>query len=631
MAAMQYLMLAIFLATFVGLLTYQRVPERVFGAATIACLACSFVSADDILLNAVNPGLVTLILLVLCSFTFERTSVLRRISARMINGSKFKSTFKTLIYASFASALMSNTAVVATLIATVKKNTLINPGKLLIPLSFAAILGGTLTLVGTSTNLIVNSMWIDHGEQSFGFFDFTLIGITALIACITLIFIRANSLPNMTLSTIDSNDYFVEAEVGLASKLIGLTVEENGLRNLDSLFLVEIIRAGRLISPVAPDEGIQSGDKLIFNGDVSKVLTLQQFDGLTLFAEQDGLLRDNLTEVLIKPDSAVIGKSLKTAGFRARFDAAVVAIRRDGGALSGKLGEIVIQSGDLLVLAVGKDFSSRTNLSKNFFILSGHQPVNMLVGWRDHLAVIGFISAIAVSVFASISLLKCLMFYVATLLFTGCLTVNEVKRRFPLEIWMIVLGALTLAKALELSGVAQIFAEQLEYLLNDQSAYIALISIFIVTLVLTELVTNSAAAVIQTTKGKIRVSLSPLLAPGTVTNFIQLAESGFFKDKSFHRIVPNFVIQGGCPRGDGYGSLPYSIRSELPLAYYDAEGYIGMASAGNHTEGTQFFITHSPTPHLDGNYTIFGKVTEGMEAVHQMEAGDNILSVAIRY
>jgi len=91
------------------------------------------------------------------------------------------------------------------------------------------------------------------------------------------------------------------------------------------------------------------------------------------------------------------------------------------------------------------------------------------------------------------------------------------------------------------------------------------------------------------------------------------------------------VIQGGCPRGDGYGSLAYSIRSELPLAYYDEEGYIGMASAGNHTEGTQFFITHSPTPHLDGGYTIFGKVTEGMDAVHQMEEGDNILSVAIRY
>ena len=491
---MQYLMLVIFLATFVGLLKYQQVPERVFAGATLACLATSFVTSDDILLNAVNPGLVTLIFLVLCSFTFERTSVLRRISARMINGSKTKSTIKTLIYAAFASALMSNTAVVATLIASIKKNTLINPGKLLIPLSFAAILGGTLTLVGTSTNLIVNSMWIDHGQSSFAFFDFTYIGLTALAACLLVIFLRINSLPDMTFSTIDNDEYFVEAEVGIHSKLIGLSVEENGLRNLDSLFLLEIIRAGRLISPVSPDESLQAHDKLIFNGDITKVLTLQQFDGLTLFAEQDGLLRDNLTEVLIKPDSAVIGKSLKTAGFRARFDAAVVAIRRDGGALSGKLGEIVIQSGDFLVLAVGQDFTSRTNLSKNFYIISGHQPDNMLSGWRDHLAVFGFISAIAVSVFTSISLLKCLMFYVAILLFTGCLTVNEIKRRFPLEIWMIVLGALTLAKALETSGVAGIFADNLEVLLNGQSAYIALICIFLVTLVMTELVTNSAAA-----------------------------------------------------------------------------------------------------------------------------------------
>lgn len=144
-------------------------------------------------------------------------------------------------------------------------------------------------------------------------------------------------------------------------------------------------------------------------------------------------------------------------------------------------------------------------------------------------------------------------------------------------------------------------------------------------------VTNSAAAVIQTDKGKIRLDLFPLLAPGTVTNFIKLAESGFFKDKNFHRVVPNFVIQGGCPRGDGYGGLDYSIRSELPLVYYDDEGYVGMASAGNHTEGTQFFITHSPTPHLDGGYTIFAKVTEGMDAVHKMEVGDKVQSVAIRY
>ena len=462
MTAMQWLMLAIFCCTFIGLLNFQKIPERVFFASMLASLGVSLVSTDEILANAVNPGLVTLVLLVLCSFTFERTSILRKLSTILISGSAVKSTLRTLLSAAFASALMNNTAVVASLINTIKNNTLINPGKLLLPLSFVSILGGTLTLVGTSTNLLVNSLYIEQSGNSLAFFDFTLVGLAALGICLLLILLRLPSLPNIDDKALQTKEYLVEAEVADSSKLVGKTIEENGLRSLDSLFLVELVRRGRLISPVKPDEYLEAGDKLIFTGDISKVLTLQQFDGLTLFAEQDGLLRDNLTEVVIKPDSAVIGKSLKSAGFRARFDAAVVAIRREGETLSGKLGEIVIQSGDFLVLAVGKDFSSRTNLTKNFFILSGHQPDNMLYGWRDNITVWGFIATISTSVFTSVSLLECLLFYVAILIFSGCLSINEIKRRFPLEIWMIVLSALTLAKAMENSGVATLLAQGFE-------------------------------------------------------------------------------------------------------------------------------------------------------------------------
>ena len=357
----QWLMIAVFIATFISLVKYSKVPERIFSVTVLACLALSFVSVDDILANAVNPGLVTLILLVLCSFSFERTSILRRMSHRVFNGSKIKSMLRLFIGTAFASAIMSNTAVVATLINSVKNNKLINPGKLLLPLSYAAILGGTLTLVGTSTNLIVNSLLIEQGVAGFSFFDFTAIGIVALFFCLLLVTLRARTLPNIEQSQLLVQDYLLEAEVSSDSKLVSKTIEENGLRNLDALFLVEIVRQERLITPVTPDERIQAGDKLIFSGDISKVLTLQQFDGLTLFAEQDDLLRDNLTEVLIKPDSAIAGKTLKKAGFRARFDAAVVAVRREGCALSGKLGDIVLQSGDFLVLAVGQDFSSRTN------------------------------------------------------------------------------------------------------------------------------------------------------------------------------------------------------------------------------------------------------------------------------
>jgi di/tricarboxylate transporter len=490
----QWLMIAVFIATFVSLVKYQQVPERVFSVTVLLCLALSFVTVDDILANAVNPGLVTLVLLVLCSFSFERTSILRRLSARVFNGSKIKSTLRLLIGTAFSSALMSNTAVVATLISTIKNNQLINSGKLLLPLSFAAILGGTLTLVGTSTNLIVNSLLIKQGYEGFGFFDFTLIGIVAFVLCLAVIILRSGSLPEMENDKLESNLYLLEAEVSASSTMIGISIEENGLRNLDSLFLVEIVRGGRLISPVTPEENVQANDKLIFSGDISKVLTLQQFDGLTLFAEQDDLLRDNLTEVLVKSDSAIAGKTLKKSGFRARFDAAVVAVRREGSALSGKLGDIVLQPGDFLVLAVGQDFCARPNLSKNFYILSGHQADNMLSGWRDHLTVWGFITAILVSVFSPLPLLSCLFVYLAGLIFSGALTVNEIKRRFPLEIWMIVLGALTLATAIENTGIAAIFAHSIEGFLHGQSVYLAFIVIFILTLVMTELITNSAAA-----------------------------------------------------------------------------------------------------------------------------------------
>jgi cyclophilin family peptidyl-prolyl cis-trans isomerase/HEAT repeat protein len=131
---------------------------------------------------------------------------------------------------------------------------------------------------------------------------------------------------------------------------------------------------------------------------------------------------------------------------------------------------------------------------------------------------------------------------------------------------------------------------------------------------------------IKTVKGEIEIQLMVEEAPGSVANFLQLTNSEYFNAKNFHRVVPNFVIQGGCNRGDGWGSEDYSIRSEFSQRRYK-EGSVGMASAGKDTEGTQWFITHSPTPHLDGRYTIFAEVVRGMDVVHRIEVGDEILSV----
>lgn len=146
-----------------------------------------------------------------------------------------------------------------------------------------------------------------------------------------------------------------------------------------------------------------------------------------------------------------------------------------------------------------------------------------------------------------------------------------------------------------------------------------------------QVVTPQTEVSIQTAKGLIVLELWPHLAPGSVANFIELAATNFYNGKVFHRVVPDHVIQGGCPRGDGSGSLDYSLRTEIGLTWYDRPGLLGMASSGPDTEGTQFFITHSARAHLDGNYTIFGRVKSGIDVVNNIQQGDAMEKVMVKY
>lgn len=141
---------------------------------------------------------------------------------------------------------------------------------------------------------------------------------------------------------------------------------------------------------------------------------------------------------------------------------------------------------------------------------------------------------------------------------------------------------------------------------------------------------NDAQATVRTSKGVLKFRLLHRIAPISVANFVQLAKSGFFDGKTWHRVVPSFVVQTGCSRGDGYGSLDFTIPTELnAYNHYDTEGYVGMASAGLHTECSQWFVTTAPALHLDPKYTIFGKIIEGKEILNQLEVGDIVESVII--
>ncbi|MGJ8682576.1 SLC13 family permease [Paraglaciecola sp.] len=493
----QYLVLAIFASTIVALVLTDQRPSLIFAASLLALLASQTLVINDVLNNFTNQGLVTLILLLLVSSAVDKTSLIKRL-ARTLVTANFKTSFWRLFGLTFASsALLNNTAIVASLIGPVKQNQYHHASRLLIPLSYSAILGGTVTLIGTSTNLIVDSFLIEHGHPGFNFWDFTLYGLVAGLSCGLLMFLMTPLLPEIENKNNQYQSYFIEADVDADSELVGKTVEENHLRNLPELFLIEVARDGKLITPITPDFVISAGDKLIFTGNVQNVDNLSHIKGLKLFAESNGLLRENLTEVIISNRAPIIGKTLKVLGFRALFDAAVVAIRRDGESLSGKLGELKLQAGDFLLLATGPDFMQRHNLVKNFFILSEKKMTTKLSRKQEWITFGGFIVTVGLAASSVISLVTGLIFFLATLVISGVTSNNEIKRNIPLNLIIVIVGALSLATALEKTGVISYLMEAIYPWASSVSPIWALVCIYVLTLVLTELVTNNAAAALM--------------------------------------------------------------------------------------------------------------------------------------
>ncbi|TPV61768.1 SLC13 family permease [Aestuariibacter sp. GS-14] len=489
--------LGFFLGTIGALIFSNQRPSTIFALAVLGLLVTQQIKFDEILANLTNKGLITLILLLLVSSAIDKTAFIKRLARKLITANFTHSFWRLFGLTFFSSALLNNTAIVASLIGPVKQNQYHPASRFLIPLSYAAILGGTVTLIGTSTNLIVDSFLQEHGHPGFGFLDFTVVGLGAGLTCGVLMYALSPLLPSIANKQNDFREYIVEAEVSDDSELVGKTVEQNHLRNLPELFLVEVVRKRKLISPVGPDLVIQGGDKLIFSGNVKNLDALSHIKGLTTFAEADGLMRENLTEVIVSNRAQIIGQTIKALGFRALFDAAVVAIRRDGEQLSGKLGEIKLQAGDFLLLAVGPDFNSRHNLTKNFFILSEQRISRPLSTPQEWITVGGFLTIVALAATEILSLAVGLLFFAAVLVGANVTSSGEIKRNMPLNLIVVIVGALSLATGLENSGVIALSTDQLLPYLADTNWLVALIVVYVLTLALTEFVTNNAAAALM--------------------------------------------------------------------------------------------------------------------------------------
>ncbi|MEX1213604.1 SLC13 family permease [Saccharospirillum sp.] len=485
-------------AGLLGALASGRVPP----ALAFVTLACSFLLLGVIelpmLLNSyTNPALATLILLLLVSLTLERSPLLDLVSQHLINGREKPALLKLMGTSALLSAFLNNTAVVASFLSTLSRQDRIPASRLLIPLSYASILGGITTLVGTSTNLVVSSFAVDAGLPELSMFQFSLVGIPVALICMGVLLFSSSLLPRHDSEAAGArlSSYFLSAEVAADSPLVGKSIEDNKLRHLDGLFLLEFERDGRLQTPVSPDDVVQAGDLLVFTGEVDKVQTLQRFPGLRLMGENaDDLLSSNLVEAVIANGSALAGQTLQTMDFRTMFDAGVVGIRRGEKRLEGQLGRIPLKVGDSLLLAVGGSFSQHRNLDRNFHLLSDSLQRPRLSMQHSLLTLGGFLLALATASIGWLSLFEALLCLLGVFLVTGLLSAQDMRRRFPFQLLLVIGSALAIAKGMEASGAAELIARAMQAVFNDYGVYAAFVGVFLMTLVLTETVTNNAAA-----------------------------------------------------------------------------------------------------------------------------------------
>ncbi|WP_409424418.1 SLC13 family permease [Pseudoalteromonas sp. RW-H-Ap-1] len=494
----EQLVLTGIMLTLVGCLFGTRIsPAWLFVSAIGTSYLTGLIDLESMLVNYTNSSLITLVLLILVSIAIEKTTLIQRLAKSLSSGSLVKSVTKLGLSTAFLSSFTNNTAVVASLITAIKDNPNHSPSKLLLPLSYTAILGGTITLIGTSTNLIVNGFAVDAGMAPLGFFDFTLVGIGALSVGLITILVMLKYLPDNGKNSQEVVPFYLEGKVQSGSKLINCTVEENGLRDLKDLFLAEIIRDGNRICAVTPQHIIQQDDILLFVGDIKSVPLLTRFDGLKVVHDNHQKDIEHLVEVVVSQSSKFIGKTVKEVRFREQFHAAVIAIRRGHDRLQGGLGQVQLQAGDSLILAPGKSFYDLTNLKREFVYISGLDLQTHLGAKQSNIVLLSFAGVLGLSILGAVPLVKGLLVLLIGLMLCGTIKLSEIKRRFPIELLAVVGSAIGLAKLMIGTGLAGQISDAMFIVLGDFGPYGAFIAIFLMTVLFTELITNNAAAALS--------------------------------------------------------------------------------------------------------------------------------------
>lgn len=495
-----------------GLMATNRFsPDLVLMGGLTLLLISDIITPTEALAGLANESMVTIAVLYVVITGFRETGGINWIVDSVLGIPKSLSHAQIKLMAPVAamSAFLNNTPIVAIFMPAVDewaKRHRLSVSKLLLPLSYAAIAGGTCTLIGTSTNLVVNGLLSTETElPAFGIFDIAWVGVPVTLAVFGYVIASQRwLLPERrpVISTYsDAREYTVEMVVEDKSPLVGKSIEKAGLRQLPGLYLIEIEREGRILTAVPPYECLQSGDHLVFVGIVDSVVDLQRIAGLKPATNQifklDSTRVDRcLTEAVISNTSPLIGKTIREGRFRSNYNAAIIAVARSGEKINKKIGDIKLQAGDTLLLVSHPDFFQQHHNSRDFFLVSSLCDLQPVRHKRAPIAMTILFLMVGVIALGWLGILQAVMLAAGLMILTRCTTGRIARRAVDWEVLIVIAASFGIAKALQNSGAAAVIAEWLlSFTLG--SPWMALGTIFVLTALFTALATNNAAAVIM--------------------------------------------------------------------------------------------------------------------------------------
>lgn len=531
-----WITLAIILPSLYGLVRDLAPPDVIFLGGTVLLAVTGVITPKEAFEGFSNSAILTLAGLFVVAAGMRETGVLEMFGHRILGSVKTeRSAMRRLaFFVTPLSAFINNTPIVAMLLPVIvdwcRKRSL-SPSRLLIPLSYFTILGGTCTLIGTSTNLVVQGMlkkafegplpgadqlasmspeaW-KNAIRPMTLFELSGAGVPYAILGIAYMLLVAPRLLPRRKELIEQlgearREYMVEMQIMPGCRLIGNSIETAGLRHLPGLFLIEIDRGGTTISPVGPDTVLASNDRLVFTGVVSTILDLEKIPGLVPVADPNYELspierRGRLmSEAVISTSSPLIGESVRAANFRSRYDAAVIAVHRNGARLKGKVGDVVLRAGDALLLQTGQSFSRTHRNNPDFYLVSHVEDSRPLRLDRSWIAVGLFVVLIAM--LSASEYIKVMDGAVAALLIGGlmvatrCISAAQARRSIEWEVLITIAGAFGFGVAIEKSGLAHLVAEGIVRVSSGLGNVGALAIIYLVAMLFTECLTHAAAAV----------------------------------------------------------------------------------------------------------------------------------------